>query len=77
MTTGRHGGRVSGAAGTRDLTQDAASAAWTHLPYGVWQGLEVGRVYVFKGGRKGKVLEKKENNGQVRGLPMAKIEWRD
>jgi hypothetical protein len=74
---GRHGGRPSAHAGTRDVVCDENITTWTTCRYGTFRGLEIGKVYVFDNGRKGKVIAKKENAGQKGGLPMIKVEWRD
>lgn len=74
---GRHGGRESAHAGARDLARDEYISSWTTCRYGTFRGLEIGKVYVFDNGRKGKVIAKKENAGQKGGLPMIKVEWRN
>jgi hypothetical protein len=73
---GRHGGRASDHAGARDLVCDQYATSWITCRYGTFRGLEIGKVYVFDDGRKGKVIAKKENAGQKGGLPMIKVEWR-
>lgn len=81
MRSGRHGGRSSEYAGARDVAADAAETGWIAVRYGVYQGLVVGKTYVFDG-RKGKVLEKRENStqrnaaGWSTGLPMIRVEWK-
>jgi hypothetical protein len=105
--TGRHGGRVSEYAGTRDFTEesplsvmlrsigrrggrenvspnlaiDQGACEWISVRYGVYRGLVIGKTYVFNG-RKGKVVEKRENAGKDgqksnTGLPRVCVEWKD
>jgi hypothetical protein len=85
MSAGRHGGRATENAGTRDLTYDAKKPerpnvnrvkSWVGLRYGVWQGLQVGKVYVMDG-RRGKILKKSDASRGSGGLPLAFVEWRD
>jgi hypothetical protein len=76
IAAGRHGGRASEHAGLRDIAYDEAKSSWITCRYGTFQGLEIGKVYVFDNSRKGKVVEKRENAGQKGGLPMIKVEWR-
>lgn len=73
----RHAGRWGGRENVRNLAADAGSE-WVSVRYGVWQGLVVGKTYEFSG-RRGKVLEKKENAGShsKTGVPRVLVEWRD
>lgn len=75
--SGRHGGRGSVHAGARDNAGTKYVKSWIPCRYGTMRGLQVGKVYVFDNGRRGKLLDKRENSGQRGGLPMIQVEWRD
>jgi hypothetical protein len=72
-------GMCSSSRRAQDYALDFAldvSSEWIACRYGEFQGLEVGKTYVFKG-RRGRVLEKREADGRhtASGLPRIRVEW--